>query len=313
MDSLFAILDGVRRGLPASKATIARSIRTAILGAYRVKNRVPPPEIKAHSTRAVGASSAVRHRAFADSFAKRQPGLPSTCFRRTTADSSLGRRILQAAVQEHTDSLRSLRFTLAFAHSVMEIASLKGGSADVSASVTSEYQMQESVVADQISLLSREWSYAEQLVLYLKAAELLSNGLQTAMEQVKSGKLCLSSTVKQVVKKLNDLYKSCVSSCHCLNVRLQRFFADKQKLMDRINSITAEKLIFSYTVQMVQSAALDEMFHHREDCVQRYHKALLLMDGLLNFMTEHGDIENINKYKLCIERRLFALQGSICA
>ncbi|CAJ0944699.1 unnamed protein product [Ranitomeya imitator] len=98
MDSLFAILDGVRRGLPASKATIARSIRTAILGAYRVKNRVPPPEIKAHSTRTVGASSAVRHRAFADSFAKRQPGLPSTCFRRTTADSSLGRRILQAAV-----------------------------------------------------------------------------------------------------------------------------------------------------------------------------------------------------------------------
>ncbi|XP_069817111.1 serine/threonine-protein kinase ULK1 [Dendropsophus ebraccatus] len=215
--------------------------------------------------------------------------------------------------QEHTDTLRSLRFTLAFAHSVMEIASLKGGSVDTSASVTSEYQMQESVVADQISLLSREWSYAEQLVLYLKAAELLSNGLQTAMEQVKNGKLCLSSTVKQVVKKLNDLYKSCVSSCHCLNMRLQRFFADKQKLMDRINSITAEKLIFSYTVQMVQSAALDEMFHHREDCVQRYHKALLLMDGLLNFMTDQSDIENISKCKLCIERRLFALQGSICA
>lgn len=26
----------------------------------------------------------------------------------------------------------------------------------------------------------------------------------------------------------------------------------------------------------MQSAALDEMFHRREDCVQRYHKALLL-------------------------------------
>lgn len=54
-----------------------------------------------------------------------------------------------------------------------------------------------------------------------------------------------------VVKKLNELYKSSVSSCHCLNMRLQRFFLDKQKLMDRINSITAEKLIFSYAVQMV--------------------------------------------------------------
>ncbi|XP_075424754.1 serine/threonine-protein kinase ULK1 isoform X2 [Ascaphus truei] len=215
--------------------------------------------------------------------------------------------------QEHTETLRSLRFTLAFTHSVMEIAALKGSSVDVGTSVASEYQMQESVVADQISLLSREWSYAEQLVLYLKAAELLSTGLQTAMEHVRTGKLCLSSTVKQVVKKLNELYKSSVSSCHCLNMRLQRFFADKQKLMDRINSITAEKLIFSYAVQMVQSAALDEMFHHREDCMQRYHRALLLMDGLLNFMTEQGDIENISKCKLCIERRLCALQGSICA
>ncbi|KAM6340684.1 serine/threonine-protein kinase ULK1 isoform 7-T7 [Alca torda] len=197
--------------------------------------------------------------------------------------------------QEHTDILRSLRFTLAFVHYVMEIAALKGSSSEMSSSVTSEYQLQESVVADQISLLSREWSYAEQLVLYLKVAELLSSGLQMAIEQIKAGKLCLSSTVKQVVKKLNELYKSSVSSCHCLNMRLQRFFLDKQKLMDRINSITAEKLIFSYAVQMVQSAALDEMFHHREDCAQRYHKALLLMEGLLNIITEQGDIENINK------------------
>ncbi|XP_026715451.1 serine/threonine-protein kinase ULK1 isoform X4 [Athene cunicularia] len=215
--------------------------------------------------------------------------------------------------QEHTDILRSLRFTLAFVHYVMEIAALKGNSTEMSSSVTSEYQLQESVVADQISLLSREWSYAEQLVLYLKVAELLSSGLQMAIEQIKAGKLCLSSTVKQVVKKLNELYKSSVSSCHCLNMRLQRFFLDKQKLMDRINSITAEKLIFSYAVQMVQSAALDEMFHHREDCAQRYHKALLLMEGLLNIITEQGDIENINKCKLCIERRLSALLLGFCA
>lgn len=47
---------------------------------------------------------------------------------------------------------------------------------------------------DLLFLLS---SYAEQLVLYLKSAELLSIGLQTAMEQVRTGKLCLSSTVKQ--------------------------------------------------------------------------------------------------------------------
>ncbi|XP_028564916.2 serine/threonine-protein kinase ULK1 isoform X2 [Podarcis muralis] len=215
--------------------------------------------------------------------------------------------------QEHTDILRSLRFTLAFVHYVMEIAAVKGNTSEMSSSVASEYQLQESVVADQISLLSKEWSYAEQLVLYLKVAELLSAGLQMAIDQIRAGKLCLSSTVKQIVRKLNDLYKSSVSSCHCLNMRLQRWLLDKQKLIDRINSITAEKLIFSHAVQMVQAAALDEMFHHREDCAQRYHKALLLMEGLLNIITEQGDIENINKCKMCIERRLSALLSGICA
>ncbi|ETE63355.1 Serine/threonine-protein kinase ULK1, partial [Ophiophagus hannah] len=159
--------------------------------------------------------------------------------------------------QEHTDILHSLRFTLAFVHYVMELATIKGSASEMSSSVASEYQLQESVVADQISLLSKEWSYAEQLVLYLKVAELLSAGLQMAIDQIRAGKLCLSSTVKQIVRKLNDLYKSSVSSCHHLNLRLQRWFMDKQKLMDRINSITAEKLIFSHAVQMVKCALND--------------------------------------------------------
>lgn len=39
-------------------------------------------------------------------------------------------------------------------------------------------------------------------MLYLKVAELLSSGLQTAIEQIKAGKLCLSSTVKQGKRQL---------------------------------------------------------------------------------------------------------------
>ncbi|CAJ0953795.1 unnamed protein product [Ranitomeya imitator] len=49
-DSFFVIPDGTRRDLPASKTTIARWIGTAILEAYRVKNRVPPHGVKTHST-----------------------------------------------------------------------------------------------------------------------------------------------------------------------------------------------------------------------------------------------------------------------
>ncbi|KAK1328224.1 hypothetical protein QTO34_011791 [Cnephaeus nilssonii] len=212
--------------------------------------------------------------------------------------------------QEHTEILHGLRFTLAFVQLVLEIATLKGSASEAAGGP--EYQLQESVVADQISLLSREWGFAEQLVLYLKVAELLSAGLQTAIDQIRAGKLCLSSTVKQVVRKLNELYKDSVLSCQGLSQRLQRFFLDKQRLLDRIQSVSAEKLIFSHAVHTVQSAALDEMFHRREDCVQRYHKALLLMEGLRQLLSDPADAENIAKCKLCIERRLSALLTGPC-
>ncbi|GAB5578947.1 serine/threonine-protein kinase ULK1 isoform X1 [Prionailurus iriomotensis] len=211
--------------------------------------------------------------------------------------------------QEHTEILHGLRFTLVFVQHVLEIAALRGSAGEAAGGP--DFQLQESVVADQISLLSRD--FAEQLVLYLKVAELLSSGLQTAIDQIRAGKLCLSSTVKQVVRKLNELYKASVVSCQGLSLRLQRFFLDKQRLLDRIQSVTAEKLIFSHAVQTVQSAALDEMFHRREDCVQRYHKALLLMEGLQHLLADQADVESVAKCKLCIERRLSALLTGICA
>ncbi|XP_031433177.1 serine/threonine-protein kinase ULK1 isoform X2 [Clupea harengus] len=228
--------------------------------------------------------------------------------------------------QEHTDTLRQLRFTLEFARCMVEVAGSRGGErgpdrdrdldldrggeqTDPSCSFLLQ---QQSVVADQISSLSREWSYAEQLVLYMKTAELLSSALHTSMEGIKQGKLYPSSTVKQVVRRLNDLYKSSVMSCRSLSARLERFFSRKHRLMDHINTITAERLLFSHTVQMVQTAALDEMFHQGELSVQRYHKALLLMEGLSMLLTEQTDILSLSKCKQCIERRLTALQSGLC-
>ncbi|XP_029511141.1 serine/threonine-protein kinase ULK1-like isoform X5 [Oncorhynchus nerka] len=214
--------------------------------------------------------------------------------------------------QEHTDTLRSLRFTLDFARCLMEVAGVRGAGAKHGDTSPPSLLQQQSLVADQISSLSREWSYAEQLVLYMKTAELLSSALHTAMERVKHGKLYPSATVKQVVKRLNELYKSSVSSCLSLNARLEHFFSRKHRLMDHVNTITAERLLFSHTVQMVQAAALDEMFHQGEASVQRYHKALLLMEGLSLLLTEQNDILSVSKCKECIERRLTALQSGLC-
>uniref|UniRef100_A0AAX7UVZ5 non-specific serine/threonine protein kinase n=1 Tax=Astatotilapia calliptera TaxID=8154 RepID=A0AAX7UVZ5_ASTCA len=202
--------------------------------------------------------------------------------------------------EAHTDALTDLRFTLAFVQCVMELASSKDPGLEPISSPDVSF-LDQSLVADQISLLSREWSYAEQLVLYMKAEEFLSSALRSAKENVKKGELFPSATVKQVIRKLNELYKNCVTYCRSLSDQLQTFLLNKQKLMDNFNALTAEKLIYNHTVHMVKSAALDEMFHHGTTSVQRYHKALVLMEGLSRTLTEQGDIDGIEKctWKLC--------------
>uniref|UniRef100_H2ZXG2 non-specific serine/threonine protein kinase n=1 Tax=Latimeria chalumnae TaxID=7897 RepID=H2ZXG2_LATCH len=209
--------------------------------------------------------------------------------------------------REHTDTLRYLNMMLAFTECVMDIAATKGGVSDLGASAVSLYQIQESIVVDQISQLSKEWGQVEQLVLYMKAAQLLASSLHLAKSQIKSGKLNPSTAVKQVVKSLNNRYKFCIAVCKKLTEKLNRFFSDKQRFVDEINSVTAEKLIYNYAVEMVQSAALDEMFQQTEDITYRYHKAAMLLEGLAKILQEPADIENVHKYRASIERRLSAL------
>lgn len=61
--------------------------------------------------------------------------------------------------QEHTDTVQSLRFTLDFARCLMEVAGARGPAVMGQLHATSHPPVlqQQSVVADQISSLSREW------------------------------------------------------------------------------------------------------------------------------------------------------------
>ncbi|KAF5901968.1 serine/threonine-protein kinase ULK2 isoform X1, partial [Clarias magur] len=197
--------------------------------------------------------------------------------------------------REHTDTLMHLRMMLSFTDCVLEMAAVRAGGADLGISAASLYPPQESVVVDQISQLSKEWGQVEQLVLYMKAAQLLASSLHLAKAQIKSAKLNPSSAVKQVVKSLNERYKSCISLCRQLTDKLNHFFSDKQRFVDEINSVTAEKLIYNHAVEMVQSAALDEMFQQTEDIAYRYNKAAMLLEGLSKILQDPADVENVVK------------------
>uniref|UniRef100_A0A8D3ASP5 non-specific serine/threonine protein kinase n=1 Tax=Scophthalmus maximus TaxID=52904 RepID=A0A8D3ASP5_SCOMX len=197
--------------------------------------------------------------------------------------------------REHTDTLMHLRMMLSFTDCVLEMAAVRAGGTELGISAASLYPPQDSVVVDQISQLSKEWGQVEQLVLYMKAAQLLASSLHLAKAQIKSDKLNPSTAVKQVVKNLNERYKSCISLCRRLTDKLNHFFSDKQRFVDEINSVTAEKLIYNHAVEMVQSAALDEMFKQTEDIAYRYSKAAMLLEGLSKILQDPTDIENVAK------------------
>ncbi|CAK6970346.1 serine/threonine-protein kinase ULK2 isoform X2 [Scomber scombrus] len=209
--------------------------------------------------------------------------------------------------REHTDTLMHLRMMLSFTDCVLEMAAVRAGGTELGVSAASLYPPQDSVVVDQISQLSKEWGQVEQLVLYMKAAQLLASSLHLAKAQIKSAKLNPSTAVKQVVKSLNERYKNCISLCRRLTDKLNHFFSDKQRFVDEINSVTAEKLIYNHAVEMVQSAALDEMFKQTEDIAYRYSKAAMLLDGLSKILQDPTDIENVVKYKASVDRRISAL------
>ncbi|XP_034461190.1 serine/threonine-protein kinase ULK2 isoform X3 [Hippoglossus hippoglossus] len=209
--------------------------------------------------------------------------------------------------REHTDTLMYLRMMLSFTDCVLEMAAIRAGGTELGVSAASLYPPQDSVVVDQISQLSKEWGQVEQLVLYMKAAQLLASSLHLAKAQIKSAQLNPSTAVKQVVKNLNERYKSCISLCRQLTDKLNHFFSDKQRFVDEINSVTAEKLIYNHAVEMVQSAALDEMFKQTEDIAYRYSKAAMLLDGLSKILQDPTDIENVVKYKASVDRRISAL------
>ena len=60
-DVLFILPEGPKKGQAAAKSTISRWIKQLIIQAYGLKRLPPPLSLKAHSTRAMGASWAAHH------------------------------------------------------------------------------------------------------------------------------------------------------------------------------------------------------------------------------------------------------------
>lgn len=63
--------------------------------------------------------------------------------------------------QEHTDTVHDLRFTLDFAHCLVEVAGARGAGVTQTDARGGATGPQQSLVADRISSLSRDWRSAD--------------------------------------------------------------------------------------------------------------------------------------------------------
>ncbi|XP_068205911.1 serine/threonine-protein kinase unc-51 isoform X3 [Palaemon carinicauda] len=156
-----------------------------------------------------------------------------------------------------------------------------------------------------------EWQRrAEQLVLYVRALQLLSSALTMAKHEKNANRLQPSTAVKNVVGVLNDRFRQALGVCKELNSTGAVTAVDP-----RTSSITADKLIYNYAIEMCQSAALDELFGKPEECFRRYQTAQILLHALAQQVAHDSDRSLLTRYKQAVEKRLFLLheQGVVHA
>ncbi|CAH0394873.1 unnamed protein product [Bemisia tabaci] len=146
--------------------------------------------------------------------------------------------------------------------------------------------------------VSQSRNRTERLVLLVRALQLLSSALTLATNQLRSGQLQPSSSVKNVVKLLNVRFRQCLGDCKQLN---------SPGILQNA-SATADKILYNHAIQMCQSAALDELFGNPTECFQRYQTAQILLHSLSQQVNHHQDKALLTKYRDAVEKRLCVLQ-----
>lgn len=192
--------------------------------------------------------------------------------------------------KEHNETLAKINFVLALCNCILDLAAQRA--TPISAVLNPSRQIQP---------VNEKTRRAEQFVLLIRVLQLLGSGLAMATKELQSGQLRFSSTVKTVLSTMNTLFRTTQQECKQLNYN---------GLMNHIISadISADKIIYSYAVQVCQSAALDELFANPEECFQRYQTAQILLHSLSQQDNSQIDKTAMMKYKDAVERRLQVLQ-----
>ncbi|KRY41842.1 Serine/threonine-protein kinase unc-51 [Trichinella spiralis] len=223
-------------------------------------------------------------------------------FRMTAAPPDLKPEILLE--RGHNEILAKLEFVLQVVQSLMRLAQLRASPLSVMLCSRRFTEM------DEVGNFNHSYRQAEQLVIYVRALHMISSSLQLAQQEIDAHRLCISVSVKRVLNDLNECFHTCL-------LRSQELVTLGLPGSDEANSISAERLMYNYALELCQSAALDELFGNPQallQCSHRYQTAFILLHTLAQQATDEEDRNILHKYKDAVEKRLRILEkrGLVC-
>merc|ERR1719178_450154 len=145
----------------------------------------------------------------------------------------------------------------------------------------------------------------QQLLLYMRALQLLSQTLEFARTELKAKRLKPSTSVKSTLATMNERFRHCLSMSKMLNAEN---ILVESGIEPTDTTVTADKLLYQYAIEQCQSAALDELFNNPAECVQRYQAAHVILHALQFQTGSQEDKSTLSKYKEAVEKRLHILE-----
>ncbi|KAK8763900.1 hypothetical protein V5799_033491 [Amblyomma americanum] len=237
--------------------------------------------------------------------------------------------------REHNETLAKLHFIDALVGCIVELARSKAE--PLAAALTESVYWRQCCTSPEEQVaraLGEGHRRAEQLVLYVRAVQLLASALNLARDQVAQRRLRASSSVRQLLRGMQQTLHRCMDCCRRLS---------QQGVLQAAGSsapppLTADRLLYNYAIDMCQTAAMGELYVHTEEytgaldgtssehsreavtatlteCFRRYQTAQILLHSLAQQVENDSDRALLNRYKDAVEKRLYVLQseGLVCA